>query len=218
MQVWTSARASVLLGVVLASPAAAQPLIATFDAFAEGDSFSTLTDGGITFSGLDQRLDGGSFIIEAAGGPEVALLGSLFSPPNYLTFGGYSPGPGFGFGRFGSARVTFGPLPATHASMSVFGGDAPNFLTLVALRSGTQVGSSTIDFSELTEPLSVQTLSISNVVFDELRLVASGPAFEGIVTIGLDNVRITPVPELSTLALLGAGLLGLLVRMRGAGS
>src|SRR5690348_6990821 len=92
------------------SPTIATPLFTGFDAFSEGVIGSTFTDGGITFSALDQYSGSGPgapFIIE---GTDGVGLGPSFSPPNYLTTQGLVPGPGFSFGRFGSARITFGPV------------------------------------------------------------------------------------------------------------
>lgn len=196
--------------VMLASPAIATPLIATFDSFSEGSAWLTFSDGGITFSDLDTRLGSfpNSFVIENASN----LSDLAFSPPNFLGFGGYSPGPSFGFGRFGSARLNFGAAPAFEATMDIFSlfRNTPNILTLEALLGGTSVASNSIAFNLPGSGILHQTLSVSSVAFDELRLVGSGSYESGTVFIGIDNVSITLVPEPGTVSLFGVGFLGLI--------
>ncbi len=200
--------AALLVCLALASPAAASSLIANFDSLAEGAQSPIFTDGGITFSDLDIRLPGEvgpySFIIEST---TTAVFGPLFSPPNYLKAGlSFAPGldEGFSLGRFGSMRITF-EQPAVGASLNVLSGfDATNVLTLNALWQGSIVGSTTIGFSSIVD-FQANTLSLSGVLFDELRLVASGPQQSGTVFIGVDNVRIetaSTVSEPSTISLL----------------
>ncbi len=203
----------VAVGITLASPATATTLLATFDSLPEGNAGSTITDGGITFFDLDRRLAGPpqtNFTIEAT---DTTLFGPTFSPPNYLTTGGYVGGPSFSFGRFGSARITFGSVRGYNASVDIFSflGD-PNTLTLQALLGGTPVGSSSVTFSG--SGVGSRTLTINRVAFDELRLVASGPQDSGVVFIGIDNARITLAPEPAALSLLGLGLLPLALLRR----
>jgi hypothetical protein len=194
-------------GAMLASPARATPLIATFDSFSEGSVSHIFSDGGITFSDMDSRLSSfpDLFIIENAS----SLSDPAFSPPNFLTTVGYVPGPGFGFGRFGSARLTFGATLAFEATMDIFSFRNPNILTLEALLGGIPVGSNSIGFQLPGTGDLHQTLSISGVAFDELRLVGSGPDEDGAVFIGIDNVNITLVPEPYTVSLFGLGFLHL---------
>jgi MYXO-CTERM domain-containing protein len=201
------------LGLTLVSPALATTLLATFDTLPEGDAGSVITDGGITFSHLDRRLTGPpqtNFTIEAT---DTTLFGPTFTPPNYLNTGGYVGGPGFSFGRFGSARITFGSVRGYNASMDIFSflGD-PNSLTLEAWLGGSPVASSSVTFAG--SGIGRRGLTINRVAFDELRLVASGPQDSGVVFIGIDNVRVTLAPEPASLGLLGLGLLPLLRRRK----
>jgi hypothetical protein len=197
----------------LAAPAFAISLLATFDSFAEGTKSTTIQDGGITFSELDVRFGTAPdpFVIETT---DSGLFGSAYSPPNYLTPLGFISGQGFSFGRFGSARLTFGSVPAIRASLEIFSPFIPNFeniLTLEARREGRPVATSFIAFKG-SGPVLHQTLTVTGGMFDELRLVASEPqGEEGVVFIGLDNVRVETVPEPAMTALVGLGFL-LLIR------
>lgn len=195
-----------LIGVLVwSAPAKAIPLTATFDSFSEGDSFFSFTDGGITFSNLDERLPGptpGHFSIEST---TNSLLGPTFSPPNYLTTEGFTPGPGASFGRFGSTLITPN-ISGTAASLDIFGfGGSPNTLTLEALLNGSIVASDSISFGSVHTVMS-WNLTVSNTLFDRLNLVATGPKDDGVVFIGIDNLSIAPVPEPSTLYLLLLGI------------
>ena len=207
---------------VLASVASVPPAIAaiaTFDSFSEGFSGKTIIDDGITFFDLDEFLPPDqvgleNFSIEST---DSQLFGTLFSPPNYLTTEGFSPGSGFSFGRFGSMRMTTGEI-ADVASLNIFtldGTSNPNsVLTLEAFLDGGLVASnsSLISIFEPAVPggsVLAQKLSISNVSFDELRLIASAsqPVF-----IGIDNVSITSTgisEPTSALSLLVIGTLGM---------
>ncbi|BBD68887.1 hypothetical protein NIES4072_37850 [Nostoc commune NIES-4072] len=200
----------------VASPATAA--LATFDSFTEGFVTPVLTDGGITFSDLDQRLSGETsvFVIER----DNESLKSPFSPPNVLTFGGYVPGPGVGFGRFGSATISTGEL-ASVASLDIFNLQFPatdNILTLEAYLDGTLVGTNSVNFKTDDTGILYRQLSLSDVTFDKLRLVASGSEEEGVLFIDIDNVRIDQtaiVPEPSSvLSLLMFGISGVVFMLK----
>lgn len=201
----------VMLSITLPSPTIAA--IATFDSFSEGFSETTITDGGVTFFDLDQRspaLLPYTFSIE---GTTEDYLGSFFSSPNYLAFGGFAVGADASFGPFGSARITTGEV-AESASLEVFSplfSPSTNILTLEAFLNGNLVASNSVALADFeiigTDTLLRQTFTVSGVTFDELRLVASGPEDDGVAFIGIDNVRINnvaSVPEsTSALSVLG---------------
>lgn len=201
---------------VLGSPAIAAT--ASFDSFPEGFSGTTITDGKITFFDLDQRLSdtaSSPFLIESTTADQ---LGASFSPPNYLSPGGFSPGFGASFGRFGSTRITTGTI-GEFASLDVFSllfSPSNNILTLEAWLDENLVGSSSVALSSFepvnTDGLVQQTLEISGVTFNQLRLVASGLDDDGVAFIGIDNVRVDEVisvPEsTSALSILAIGVFG----------
>ena len=74
-----------------------------------------------------------------------------------------------------------------------------NILTLEALLDGNRVASNSValaDFEVIGNgPLLHKTLAVSDVAFDELRLVASGSNDNGVAFIGIDNVRAVPEPS-----------------------
>jgi len=193
---------------------------ATFDSLSEGTVGTTLTDGGITFFDLDQRLADAipTFTIEST---TSELLGSSLSAPNYLSFGGFVEGEEFSFGRFGSTRITTGTTGIS-ASLDLFSllfSPSNNTLTLEALFGEMVVASTSValsDFEPIGEDgLVQQTVAIADVTFDQLRLVASGPDDNGVAFLGLDNVRIeeaASVPEPASIAsilAIGALLVGI---------
>jgi len=187
-------------------------LTANFDDLGEGTEGSSFSDGGITFSDIDERIPdtpGGSFDIEAT----IATLPG-FSAPNYLTFEGYVPGlnNGYSFGRFGSANIGFSGT-ATSASMDIFGfgKSSTNTLTLEALLAGTVVDTDTVTFQDAFNEVLYRPLAVSGT-FDSLQLVSAGTYELGTSFFGIDNVRITIVPEPTAAALLGCGLAGIVFR------
>ena len=199
-------------------PAEAGTLLADFDSFTEGQFDAVIEDGGIVFSDLDVRIPDdpipGVFTIDDAGG----LLGPEHSPPNVVSTNAFAPGPGVVYNRFGSASITFDSMLANGASIDVFGANVPsNELTLQALLGGVLVGEDTISLHPFPGEAALewhQTLEVSSVTFDSLRLVASGPQEQGVSFIVFDNVQVALVPEPSTAGLLAAGLLGLAWRRR----
>jgi hypothetical protein len=164
---------------------------ATFDALPEGAVGATLTDGGITFYGLDHRdpdpPGNETFFIEWAEG--LSEFPS-FSPPNALSPGAMSLGPTFGAGRTGEFRMSIG-RKARAAQLELFdlGVTPGNTATLEAIRHGRVVATDSVTLpggGELTH----HTLSISGRRFDELRLVGSGEVDSGVLFALFDNVRI----------------------------
>lgn len=187
-------------------------LTANFDDLTEGSQGGSFSDGGISFFNLDERIPEapayGTFTIQAT---TADLPG--FSPPNYLTFGGYVPGDtsGFGFGRFGSASIAF-PGTALSASMDIFGfGDSSlNTLTLEAMLGDNVVDSDTVTFYNTSLYIVYLPLSVSGM-FDGLKLVAAGSDNNGTDFFGMDNLNVTIIPEEPVSVLLCYGLSGFLV-------
>jgi hypothetical protein len=196
----------VVSSVAFSSPTLAA--IATFDSFSEGFSGTTITDGGITFFGLnpgfpEQLSD--TFYIDST---TEEYLGSSFSAPNFLTVGGFASGSEPSFGAFSSAQITTGEVQNT-ASLEVFSllfSPSNNILTLEAFLDGSLVASDSAALADFeligTSDLLRNTLTISGVEFNELRLSASGPDDESIAFIGIDNVRVSVPEPVSVLGLL----------------
>jgi len=188
-------------------------LTANFDDLTEGSEGQSFSDGGISFSDIDERIPnqpGGTFTIQAT---TANLPG--FSPPNYLTFEGFVPGPAdtnYSFGRFGSADIGFSGI-GSFASMDIFGFGtlSTNTLTLEALLGGSVVDTDTTTFYSSSVGVVYRPLTVSGT-FDSLQLVAAGPDNNGTDFFGIDDVNITIVPEPSASGLLGCGLAGIIVR------
>ncbi|MGD0252703.1 MAG: hypothetical protein ABSC01_08395 [Verrucomicrobiota bacterium] len=190
-------------------------LTANFDDLTEGSEGSSFSDGGISFSDIDERILNSTvntFDIQAT---TANLPG--FSPPNYLTFEGFVPGDtdSFGFGRFGSANIGFSGI-GSFASMDIFGfgTSSANTLTLEALLGGNVVDTDTVTFYSSSSGVVYRPLTVSGT-FDSLQLVAVGPDNNGTDFFGMDNVNITIVPEPSASALLCCGLAGIIFRFLG---
>ncbi|MEG3436090.1 calcium-binding protein [Pannus brasiliensis CCIBt3594] len=192
-------------------------LTANFDSFTEGYSPASLTDGGITFSLLDRLMppnsaDNPVFTVETIGTvADSASLGT-FATGNFLTFGGYAPGDGYAFSRFGSMDISAGGLGSS-VSIDIISdaiSSSNNTLKLEALLNGVVVAVDSALISDFTPIVSGgfashRTFGFSNITFDSLRLVSSGPDNNGATFIGIDNVSITadlsapPPPSPNTL-------------------
>ena len=197
-----------LIGVfvfLLITKTNATTLIANFDSFTEGYASATIEDGGITFSELDRRLiETPRLVIDDVSG-DNRFLGTL-TPPNCLNPGSYSPGPTGCTSRFGSLHISFEGL-ADKASTDIFigGYDSKNKqLTLQAFLEDSLVSQTVLEVPDMGGIYQRQ-MTLSNTLFDDLRLVASGPDNNGVVFMALDNVHIFLVPEPATLLLLGLG-------------
>lgn len=198
-----------LASVCFLGPARAESpitLAANFDDLTEGIPGTSFSDGGIGFSNLDQGVPNGVFAIQAA---TNTIPG--FSPPNYLTFGAFATGGALSFGRLRSMSIGLSGI-GSFASLDVFGPSfmqESNTLTLEATLNGNVVNSDTVTLNgPIAGELVYETLSISGI-FDSLELVAAGPAENGTVFIGMDNVTITVTPEQPAGRLIGCGLIGL---------
>lgn len=87
----------------------------------EGTTSPVFISGGILFSQYDPRAEasppagqGGTFAIDST---TYDIPG--FTPPNLLSFGGYSEGIGFGFSRLGSFRMST-PVLVERADLDIF--------------------------------------------------------------------------------------------------
>jgi len=179
-------------------------LTATFDTLSEGYTATTLTDGGITFSNLSRDFppntpDNPNFTIDAIGNVTSSDSLGSFASRNILSFGGYVPGNGYAFDRFGSMTISAGGQKASSASLEVFSdtfSSPNNTLTLEALLNGVVVATDSSLISSFT-PITPggfaehRTFGFSNIVFDQLLLVSSGPNNNGAVFLGIDNVSLT---------------------------
>ncbi|HEV8114341.1 MAG TPA: hypothetical protein VGR31_16335 [Planctomycetota bacterium] len=169
----------------LAASASAQT--ADFDTLQEGNYAPTITDGGVTFTNLDNGFGGAqNFCPEQADGNLTGIPG--FTSPMTLGFGGWSPGPGVGFSRIISCDITTGATANT-GSVEVFefGSYAGNTITLEAYMGATLVGSQGVT---IPSGFSIHhyPLSISGVSFDRLHLVGGGPQDSGAFFAVIDHV------------------------------
>src|SRR5689334_2034118 len=173
---------------LLAAPAFAGT--AHFDTYTEGVIGVTFTDGGITFSNLDNTLQPvgtASFIAERADGTLTGMSG--FSTPNCLGSVGWSPGPGAAFGRTKSYEMTTGSV-ANHAALELFlgGSYAGNTVTLECWSGGSVVGSDSITVSGGFPEH--HRLEVTGVSFDHVRLIGGGPTDSGVFFGLVDDVTI----------------------------
>lgn len=200
----------VTLGVL--STVAHADLVATFDGFTEGDVFDSFSDGGIFFSNVFRHQDPyTNFAIEDA---SAAGLGTGFSPPNVLGFGGYLVGPGVAFGAFGGLTFTAGH--ARSASLELWslplnmGG---NTITLTGYRNGFVVNTDSFAVPNSFSILHYR-FQLPDDDYDTFKLTSDGPTVQGDSFIDIDNVTVAAVPEPTSMAALGLGALALLRRRR----
>jgi hypothetical protein len=163
---------------------------ATFDAQSEGTFSTVISDGGFTFRDMDMRIPGENppftMAIEDASGTLAGVAG--FTPPNVLGFGGYSEGPGCGFGRLGSVRI-IPPAPASGATIEVFefGSEPGNSVVFAGYLNGQEVARATTPILPCCA-IHHYPLSISGAAFDELRLFGEGPGDQGVFFGLIDTV------------------------------
>jgi hypothetical protein len=195
----TPSRGAATLILLGASAASAQVFEANFDALTEGSPTTVLITGEITFTELDQRIPGSSppfnFVIEDAS----QTLGSAqgFSSPNALGFGGYSPGPGAAFGRFGSMRI-FPPVHVHSASVDVykFLTGVGNTIVLAGFHGGQEIARESVAIigGSGVHHYHLALLAPTLAGFDEVRLMGEGPIDQGVFFGLVDNVIVIHQP------------------------
>jgi hypothetical protein len=165
---------------------------ANFDTLSEGTTSTSLVEDGITFGELDNLLDPPpcTMVIDQQDGTLSGF--PQFSAPNALGFGGYSPGNGAAFGRFGSLAIT-PPAEASDAVIQVFDlGNSGTTLRLEASLLGSVVATADVPLNGFAGPYQ-HTLEVHGVAFDRLQLLGGGNG-QTAVFISIDSIELTPAP------------------------
>ncbi len=172
----------------LAGGAAGQT--ANFDAYPEGAIGRDFTDGGIRFFNYNNRLDPPPSMLVAERAIDNLTGQPNFTAPNALGFGGYSPGNGAAFTRFGSMEIEPAAGTATSATINVydFGNGGGVTLKLEASLEGIVVATDTV-----TLPggwfINHSMLTIESEEFDHL-LLRAGPSPSDVVFMLIDTVTL----------------------------
>lgn len=192
----------------------AETLVADFDSLTEGFIAQIIQDGGITLSEADSYSSSygfpppNYFTVENASA-DSEFIGLLTAPNCLLVGTGYSPGPYGGWSRFGSAHISFEGI-ANHASINIFMITNPltvvygNQLAFQAFHNESLVAQDVFTVPQRFDEFQFEMV-VSGILFDDLRLVASGPVADGVVSIAMDNVRVTLIPESATISLFALG-------------
>lgn len=180
-----------VLAAFLVSPAArAQTATADFDTLSEGFFATTIVDGGITFSDMDNQLGGPqNFAVEQADATLTGVAG--FTSPIALGFGGWSPGSGAAFTRIQTFKMSSGTT-ASFGSVDIFeiGSGAGNTITLEA-RMGATVVASQIAVIPGGFTVHHYALSVAGSAFDSLWIVGAGASDGGCFFGLIDHVVIS---------------------------
>jgi hypothetical protein len=199
-------RVAFLLTAILSPVLVASAQDAYFDILSEGVIATTYTEGGITFSNLENDIGGpigtNSFICEQADADLTGQPG--FSAPNCLGGAtGYSPGPGAAYSRVKSYEMSTGQINTLGRLELWDGGIAGNTVSLEAYLGGTLVNSHTI---VTTFAFGAHyTLQVTGVPFDMLRLQGGGPQENGCMFVLVDNVHISGSPTTGVVTCPGDG-------------
>ncbi|WDD98774.1 PEP-CTERM sorting domain-containing protein [Thalassomonas actiniarum] len=207
-------RILILIMSFIVTHANAALLYTDFSDLEEGFHGATLNDNGIIFSDVKEVAGERYPTHWAIDEIDPSALPGEGTVPGIkqLTFGGYSSGVTSGSGSsFGSANIDFEAENAHSATVNIYDtGNTvfwawSNILTLEALFNDSVVASSFISFDDNQGLQRVQSLSVSGVNFDSLRLVASGAEVQQSVFISIDSVSIETgtltVPEPNSIVL-----------------
>lgn len=192
----------VTIWTVLCCGRLAVAALSTFDSLPEDMYRPVIVDGGITFYAADAHLSipySGTLVVDDASAtmPHVPEWQAFFTSPNVLTMTVLCPGPEMGSPRFGEVKMSTGQTENL-ASIDVFVSDwgmASNFaIVLDAYYMGSLVATDSVPLG--LQQTRCETLTVSGVDFDTLRLTASGPDPATAYFMGaIDNVLITPEPS-----------------------
>ncbi len=199
-------------GIGIASPSFALSIFvptANFDDVRPGAFQTSFSNGGITFSNLiaGRTIEPPSFIVQRGS----RLLQPAFSVPNFLTFG--VPGTFRGLGILGSVNiapqgnllsqgvsldvVAPNPLFGSKPSDGLFPPIINQELVLEAFLEGKSVQRNSFSLSDFSKlgprgRFVSGNVSLFDTVFDEVQLYASNFAADGVISLGIDNVRFFP--------------------------
>ncbi|GEM_PF-2777573 len=163
---------------------------ANFDSYPEGLIGRDFTEAGIRFYQYDNRLDPppSNMVAEWADGN---LSGQPnFTAPNALGFGGYAPGNGAAFGRFGALEMQPVSGTSNRATINIyeFGNSGGLTIKLEATLNGNVVATDTVALSG-GFTISWKQLNIDGPDFDHLKM-SVGPNPSDVAFILVDSVTI----------------------------
>lgn len=162
--------------------------IARFDIFAEGAAGPVVSEGGLTFSNLDNGFSPvpGNFVIDDGSTTLIAYEG--FTSPNALGFLGWQAGTRAAFTPCRSFDISTAQSE-TDLSMDFLlsEGQASNSIVLERYLGSTLVASSTHPLPTAS-PFAVLHISLSGPAFDRVHVRGIGPGQNGGFVGCLDNV------------------------------
>src|SRR4051812_32224899 len=190
-------KSAVVLGL-LAIPFHTFGQVATFENFTEGPLGFSFVDplSGIAFSNATNNFGHTSFAVDYGASPNLPPV----LPGNYLTIGGYSPGPSTGLGAVRNFTFTL-PTPSTHIELDLLyiGNSIPLNVAFSAYSSSGQ-----LLFTTNTPLSTIPTLSVSHPVLSSDIPISSFFVSTPGLGFGFDNIAV-PEPASLPLLLLGLG-------------
>ncbi|MBI1373522.1 MAG: hypothetical protein GC159_12405 [Phycisphaera sp.] len=194
---------------------AAEPIVSTFDELPEGLAAAKdqdfVTPQGITIYEPYSSKPGASssktvcIIDNQADTMARASAGNRFkdgaTPPNVLSFGGYSPGPGGGSPRFKSVKYRI-DRPAVATSIDLYYARYPRdvdtraaTVTLALMREGRVVHTLSARLENTNGATRRIRLALSNEVFDNAMIYAGSPDDDLVAFMTFDNLSVTPADD-----------------------